>query len=87
MKLKTIGIEDVARILQSAEDNSLKKIANLKSIKIHPETYRMIKKIQKSNNISSVYMTIDLLIISTALAQASDNQPEQKKMIDRITKE
>lgn len=85
MKLKDISIEDVARILQSAENNSMKKLSALKPIKIHPETYRTLKKIQKNNNIRSIYMTIDLLIISTALAQASDSTAEYKKVIDRIT--
>lgn len=85
MNLKKISIEEVARILQSAEDNSLKKIANLKPIKIHPTTYSTLKRIQKANKLKSIYATIDMLIIAVARAQVSDSVEEDEKIIDRIT--
>lgn len=84
MNLKSIKIDDIARIIQYNEDKSKKKLSELKSIKIHPETYRTLKKIQSANNLKSVYGTIDILIITAAMAQMSDSTDEYQSIKKRI---
>ncbi|MCI4436383.1 MAG: hypothetical protein JHC33_06175 [Ignisphaera sp.] len=84
MNLKQIKIDELSRIIDSSEKMSSVKVGELKPIKIHPETYRTLKRIQKANNIKSIYRTIDLLVMTTALAQMSDSDYEYKKFKQRI---
>ena len=76
MKLKKINVEEMNKIFSQIEIKSNKKSKGLMTVKLEKETYNLLMRMKKANNLKSVSSLIDMLIITTGLSQfTGDNLP------------
>lgn len=69
MKLKKINVDEMNKIFSQMEIKNNKKVKGLMTVKLEKETYSLLMKMKKANNLKSVSSLIDMLIITTGLSQ------------------